>query len=105
MSDDKASPVFPAAPDPAPRAARPDRVGRAPDADERERRSREAAPRYLKANDTPLALAWRVLTSRYRSMRDKAGRDFMRRTLRIGISARIFHPRSEERRVGKECPV
>ncbi len=32
------------------------------------------------------------MTSRYRAMRDKASRDFMRRTLRIGISARIFHP-------------
>ena len=37
-------------------------------------------------------MTWRVISSRYRSMRDKASRDFMRRTLRIGISARIFHP-------------
>ena len=95
MSDEKIPPVV-SPPTPAPQAAvppvRPDRVGRASDADERDRRSREAPPRYLKDNDTPFALAWRVLTSRYRSMRDKAGRDFMRRTLRIGISARIFHP-------------
>ncbi len=58
-----------------------------------DRRSGEApAPRYLKENDTPFALAWRVVLARYRAMRDKAGRDFMRRTLRIGVSARIFHP-------------
>lgn len=49
-------------------------------------------PRYMKENDTPIALAWRVVVGRYRAMRDKASRNFMRRTLRIGISARIFHP-------------
>ena len=79
MSDEKIPPIV-SPPTPAPQAAvppvRPDRVGRASDADERDRRSREAPPRYLKDNDTPFALAWRVLTSRYRSMRDKAGRDF-----------------------------
>lgn len=57
-----------------------------------DRRAGEDVPRYLKENDTPFALAWRVIQARYRSMRDKASRDFMRRTLRIGISARIFHP-------------
>jgi putative glutamine amidotransferase len=50
------------------------------------------APRYLKENDTAIALAWRVVLARYRAIRDKASRNFMRRTLRIGISARIFHP-------------
>ena len=90
MSDEK-DPQHPPSTDPAaPAPSRPDRVGRrAPDD---EHRARDAAPRYLKDNDTPLALAWRVISSRYRSMRDKASRDFMRRTLRIGISARIFHP-------------
>ena len=67
-----------------PRAPHPERI---PD-----RRAAESAPRYLKENDTPFALAWRVVMARYRAMRDKAGRDFMRRTLRIGVSARIFHP-------------
>ena len=67
-----------------PRTPHPDRI---PD-----RRAAEAAPRYLKENDTAFALAWRVVVARYRAMRDKAGRDFMRRTLRIGVSARIFHP-------------
>ncbi|HAT30984.1 MAG TPA: gamma-glutamyl-gamma-aminobutyrate hydrolase [Janthinobacterium sp.] len=57
-----------------------------------DRRGDDAAPRYLKENDTPFALAWRVVMARYRAIRDKAGRDFMRRTLRIGVSARIFHP-------------
>ena len=55
-------------------------------------RSADAAPRYLKENDTAWGLAWRVVLGRYRAMRDKASRDFMRRPLRIGVSARIFHP-------------
>jgi putative glutamine amidotransferase len=55
-------------------------------------RTVDDAPRYLKENDTPIALAWRVVVGRYRAIRDKASRNFMRRTLRIGISARIFHP-------------
>jgi putative glutamine amidotransferase len=57
-----------------------------------QRRADDAVPRYLSAGDTPLALFWRVLRARWRAMRDKAGREFMRRTPRIGISARIFHP-------------
>ena len=59
------------------------RLGQAPE---------DNAPRYLKDNDTAVALAWRVVLARYRAIRDKASRNFMRRTLRIGISARIFHP-------------
>jgi putative glutamine amidotransferase len=57
-----------------------------------DRRAADAPPRYQKVDDTPLALAQRVLSSRWRAVRDKIGRDFMRRTLRIGVSARIFHP-------------
>jgi putative glutamine amidotransferase len=57
-----------------------------------ERRGADAPPRYQKHDDTPLALASRVLSSRWRAMRDRFSREFMRRTLRIGVSARIFHP-------------
>jgi gamma-glutamyl-gamma-aminobutyrate hydrolase PuuD len=56
------------------------------------RAARDNRPRYQKDDDTPLDLAQRVLASRWRALRDKIGRDFMRRTLRIGVSARIFHP-------------
>ncbi len=49
-------------------------------------------PRYLQRGYSPLNLMGRVLASRWRAMRDKLSRDIMRRTLRIGISARIFHP-------------
>jgi putative glutamine amidotransferase len=52
----------------------------------------DGLPRYQRSNDTPLALAGRVLSSRWRALRDRFSRDFMRRTLRIGVSARIFHP-------------
>jgi gamma-glutamyl-gamma-aminobutyrate hydrolase PuuD len=57
-----------------------------------DRRSADAPPRYQRHGDTPLALAGRVLSSRWRAVRDRFSRDFMRRTLRIGVSARIFHP-------------
>ncbi|QOY94004.1 type 1 glutamine amidotransferase [Massilia sp. UMI-21] len=48
--------------------------------------------KYQRDGDTPLALAGRVLSSRWRALRDRFGRDFMNRTLHIGVSARIFHP-------------
>ncbi|XYJ11168.1 gamma-glutamyl-gamma-aminobutyrate hydrolase family protein [Telluria sp. B2] len=64
------------------------------DAPERvpDRRSADGPPRYQRPGDTPFALAGRVLSSRWRNLRDRFSRDFMRRTLRIGVSARIFHP-------------
>jgi gamma-glutamyl-gamma-aminobutyrate hydrolase PuuD len=57
-----------------------------------DRRAGDRASRYLRTDDTPLNLAGRVLRSRWRALSDKFNRDFMRRTLRIGVSARIFHP-------------
>lgn len=35
---------------------------------------------------------WRLLLAHLRALSDKTGRRIMRRTLKIGISARIFHP-------------
>jgi len=70
-----------------PQETRPDAPIRVPD-----RRSADGPPRYQRPGDTPFALAGRVLLSRWRAMRDRFSRDFMRRTLRIGVSARIFHP-------------
>ena len=57
-----------------------------------DRRAPDGPPRYQKETDTPFALAARVFASRWRAVRDRISRDFMRRTLRIGVSARIFHP-------------
>ena len=48
--------------------------------------------KYQRDGDTPLALAGRVISSRWRSLRERFNRDFMNRTLHIGVSARIFHP-------------
>jgi len=70
-----------------PQETRPDAPERVPD-----RRSADGPPRYQRPGDTPFALAGRVLSSRWRALRDRFSRDFMRRTLRIGVSARIFHP-------------
>lgn len=55
-------------------------------------RQPDSAPRYQRKDDTAMALGWRVLQSRMRSMRDRISRGFMHRTLKIGVSARIFHP-------------
>jgi gamma-glutamyl-gamma-aminobutyrate hydrolase PuuD len=57
-----------------------------------DRRARGGSSSYLRNGDTPLNLAGRVLRSRWRALSDRFSRDFMRRTLRIGVSARIFHP-------------
>lgn len=57
-----------------------------------DRRSPHGPPRYQRPGDTPFALAGRVLSARWRSLRDRFTRDYMRRTLRIGVSARIYHP-------------
>ena len=57
-----------------------------------DRRAAGGASRYLRSGDTPLNLAGRVLRSRWRAFSDRFNRDFMRRTLRIGVSARIYHP-------------
>jgi len=44
--------------------------------------------------ETPWAQTWKLLGARFKAMSDKAGRRIMQRTLKIGISARIFHPES-----------
>ncbi|MDP5009508.1 MAG: type 1 glutamine amidotransferase [Glaciimonas sp.] len=45
-----------------------------------------------KTEDAPWAQVWRLFAARFRALSDKAGRRMMQRALRIGISARIFHP-------------
>lgn len=51
-----------------------------------------AIPSYLKQDEAPWLLAWKIVAGRVRSASDQIGRRLMRRTLRIGVSARIFHP-------------
>jgi gamma-glutamyl-gamma-aminobutyrate hydrolase PuuD len=55
------------------------------------RHSPSAHPAAL---ETPWAQTWKLLAARFKAMSDKAGRRIMQRTLKIGISARIFHPES-----------
>jgi putative glutamine amidotransferase len=40
----------------------------------------------------PWAQVWQLLQARFKALSDAAGRKVMQRTLKIGISARIFHP-------------
>jgi putative glutamine amidotransferase len=49
-------------------------------------------PRYLKTSDKPWATIWSLVAARFRALSDNAARRMMQRTLKIGVSARIFHP-------------
>ena len=49
-------------------------------------------PRYLKQTDSAWSVFGRIIAARARQIFDRAGRRITQRTLRIGVSARIFHP-------------
>ncbi|BCF87720.1 transferase [Paraburkholderia largidicola] len=49
-------------------------------------------PAYLKHNDSAWSVFGRIIAARARQIFDRAGRRITQRTLRIGVSARIFHP-------------
>ncbi|WP_414444189.1 gamma-glutamyl-gamma-aminobutyrate hydrolase family protein [Burkholderia sp. 22PA0106] len=49
-------------------------------------------PAYLKQSDTPWSVFGRIVAARARRLFDRAGQRITQRTLRIGVSARIFHP-------------
>ncbi|MGV3654872.1 MAG: gamma-glutamyl-gamma-aminobutyrate hydrolase family protein [Noviherbaspirillum sp.] len=49
---------------------------------------------YLEPRDTPWKLGWRVLSARYQDVTGRISRRIMERPLKIGVSARIFHPES-----------
>ncbi|HWT72736.1 MAG TPA: type 1 glutamine amidotransferase [Oxalicibacterium sp.] len=53
---------------------------------------RNRPPAYQMPDDTPWRQTWRILTARLQSLSDQAGRRLTQRTLKIGVSARIFHP-------------
>jgi gamma-glutamyl-gamma-aminobutyrate hydrolase PuuD len=52
----------------------------------------QAPPAYLKHNDSAWSVFGRVIAARARQIFDRAGQRITQRTLRIGVSARIFHP-------------
>ncbi|SDH02273.1 Gamma-glutamyl-gamma-aminobutyrate hydrolase PuuD (putrescine degradation), contains GATase1-like domain [Paraburkholderia steynii] len=49
-------------------------------------------PAYLKHNDSAWSVFGRIIAAHARQIFDRAGRRITQRTLRIGVSARIFHP-------------
>ncbi|AKM32565.1 hypothetical protein AB870_05735 [Pandoraea faecigallinarum] len=49
-------------------------------------------PSYLQAGDSPWSVLRRIMSARLRAWYDRAGQRITQRTLKIGISARIFHP-------------
>jgi gamma-glutamyl-gamma-aminobutyrate hydrolase PuuD len=49
-------------------------------------------PAYLKQSDSAWSVFGRVIAARARQIFDRAGQRITQRTLRIGVSARIFHP-------------
>jgi putative glutamine amidotransferase len=51
-----------------------------------------APPAYLKTNDSAWSVFGRTLAARARLLFDRAGQRITQRTLKIGVSARIFHP-------------
>lgn len=52
----------------------------------------QSPPRYLKQSDSAWTVFGRIVAARARQMFDRAGQRITQRTLRIGVSARIFHP-------------
>ncbi|BBA41453.1 MULTISPECIES: gamma-glutamyl-gamma-aminobutyrate hydrolase family protein [Burkholderia] len=54
--------------------------------------AQNAPPAYLKQSDTPWSVFGRIVAARARRLFDRAGQRITQRTLRIGVSARIFHP-------------
>jgi gamma-glutamyl-gamma-aminobutyrate hydrolase PuuD len=49
-------------------------------------------PRYLRQSDSAWSVFGRIIAARARQLFDRAGQRITQRTLRIGVSARIFHP-------------
>lgn len=59
--------------------------------------NRDGTPAYQAPDDTPWRHVWRVFSARMQSLSDQAGRRLTQRTLKIGVSARIFHPEAGAR--------
>lgn len=54
--------------------------------------SPQPAGRHREHHEAPWAQLWQLTLARLRAMSDKAGKRLMQRTLKIGVSARLFHP-------------
>ena len=53
---------------------------------------KNSTPAYQVEGETPWQHIWRVFKARIEGLSDQAGRRLTQRTLKIGVSARIFHP-------------
>lgn len=53
---------------------------------------KQPLPWELEQRETPWKQSWNVLSARIRAISDKVGKRLAHRTLKIGVSARIFHP-------------
>ncbi len=90
----------PAAPEPQAAGARPGAApagfGQAPDFSAQNPPPPGALPpdppRYLRPSDSAWSVLGRIIAARARQIFDRAGQRITQRTLRIGVSARIFHP-------------
>jgi gamma-glutamyl-gamma-aminobutyrate hydrolase PuuD len=60
--------------------------------DREHNRRKDDTPRYLDPGETVWSLWWRVIKARYQRIAARATLHIMQRPLRIGISARIYHP-------------
>jgi len=49
-------------------------------------------PRYQVVDEAPWRTAWNIFSARVQALSNQAVRSMTKRTLKIGISARIFHP-------------
>ncbi|KMQ77911.1 Para-aminobenzoate synthase, amidotransferase component [Candidatus Burkholderia pumila] len=82
--------------EPAPAVGFPPEISAAPDFGTLNRPqippSVQAQPAYLKQSDSAWSVFGRVIAARARQIFDRAGQRITQRTLRIGVSARIFHP-------------
>jgi putative glutamine amidotransferase len=52
-------------------------------------------PSRLAGSESPLSQAWSLLSARFKAVSDRAVRRITHRTLKIGVSARLFHPEPE----------
>lgn len=58
---------------------------------------KNSAPAWQLPDDNPWKQTWRVFSARVQSLSDQVGRRLTQRTLKIGVSARIFHPEAGAR--------
>lgn len=59
--------------------------------------NKDHAPAYQMPGDSPWQQTWRVFVARLQGLSDQVGRRLTQRTLKIGVSARIFHPEAGAR--------